>query len=92
MYTKSACASMNNGSSFKDGARFNCIPTSSASSAYSISISYNVSIWSDVNAIGTASTFLWPCAAKPLIPSPVCGPSHGNGPTCDCHAMIYLLL
>ena len=34
--------------------------------------------------MGTANTCLCPCLANPLMTSPVCGPIHGSGPTCDC--------
>ena len=34
---------------------------------YSTSISNNVSIWSDVKAIGTAKTCLWPCFAEKKV-------------------------
>ena len=51
------------------------------SSAYSMSSSCSVSMWSVVKAIGTSSRFFWPFLARPLIASSVWGPSHGKGPT-----------
>ena len=61
-------------------------PTSSPKAAtYSKSNSYNVSIWSEVKAIGTNNIFFFPFLTRPFIASSVCGPNHGKGPTFDCH-------
>ena len=50
-------------------------------SAYSISNSNNVSMWSEVKAIGTNMMCLRPFFTSPVIASDVCGPSQAAGPT-----------
>ena len=52
-----------------------------SSSAYSRSISWRVSMWSEVKAMGTIIMFFLPLLASSLITSSVWGPSHGKGPT-----------
>ena len=59
----------------------NLLTSCAKSSAYSKSSSCNVSMWSDVNAIGTKSKFFLPNLANDLITSSVCGLNQGNGPT-----------
>lgn len=54
-----------------------------------MSISWRVSIWSDVKAIGTSNRLFLPSLANPFMASFVWGPNHFLGPTFDCQTRRY---
>jgi hypothetical protein len=78
------------GESFKLSALWRLTPSLCASSATSMSSSNSVSMWSDVNAIGTRQMSRCPSLARPSMESDVWGPCHARGPTWDCHVRRHL--